>query len=330
MEKIVDGLMTQVLLKKFLNLYGLESEVKKLGDFENYVFETYMDGKPYILRLTHSSHRSGDEIASELDWMRHLFTHGISVPEVFPSKNGLFVEPVSAGDGSVFFGCLYSKAMGEPVSVRSEIFDDKLFRFWGETTALMHQATKSYQRLDGIKKRNSWDQDELLEVEKYYPADDFQLIENARELIKNLSKLPQNLDTYGLIHTDIHSSNFFFDGEKIHVFDFDDACYHWFASDIAIPLFYSVFYKIPPNQQEDRQQFADQFMTAFIEGYEKGNKLPAGWKEQIPLFLMLRDIVVYAVLHKKIAPEDRGERLLAMMEEIGDRIRNKKPIVNVN
>lgn len=330
MEKIVDELMTQVLLNIFLRLYGLESDVKKLGDFENYVFEGYRDGKPYILRLTHSSHRSGEEIASELDWMRHLFTYGISVPEVFPSKNGRFVEPVAAGNGSVFYGCLYSKAKGEAVSVRSEKFDERLFRLWGETTALMHQATKSYRPLDNIKKRNSWDQDELLEVEKYYPADDFQLVENARELIKNLSKLPQNLDTYGLIHTDIHSGNFFFDGEKIHVFDFDDACYHWFASDIAIPLFYSVFYKIPPNQQEDRQQFADRFMTAFIEGYEKANKLPAGWKEQIPLFLMLRDIVVYAVLHKKIAPEDRGERLLAMMEEIGDRIRNKKPIVNVN
>jgi amicoumacin kinase len=330
MEKIVDELMTQVLLSKFLKLYGLESDVKMLGDFENYVFEAYMDGKPYILRLTHSSHRSGDEIASELDWMRHLFTYGISVPEVFLSKNGRFVEPVTAGDGSVFFGCLYSKAMGEAVSVRSEKFDEQLFKLWGETTALMHQATKSYRPLENIKKRNSWDEDELLVVEKYYPADDFLLVENARELIKNLSKLPQNLDTYGLIHTDIHSGNFFFDGEKIHVFDFDDACYHWFASDIAIPLFYSVFYKIPPNQQEDRQQFADQFMTAFIEGYEKVNKLPAGWKEQIPFFLMLRDIVVYAVLHKKIAPEDRGERLLAMMEEIRDRIRNKKPIVNVN
>lgn len=330
MEKDVEKLMTDQLLNQFLNLYGLEPKVKKLGDFENYVFETYKNGKALILRITHSSHRSGEDIESEMDWMRHLHKFGLSIPEVYSSINELFVEPLSADDGSEFYGCLYSKAEGEPVNVRSEKFDSELFKAWGETTALMHQATKSYKPSEGIKMRSSWDQDELLEVEKYFPAEDSQLVENAHQLFDTLSRLPQNLDTYGLIHTDIHSGNFFYDGEKIHVFDFDDACYLWFASDIAIPLFYSIFYKIPPEKQEERQEFADEFLHAFMEGYEKANNLPKGWKEQLPLFLMLRDVVLYAVLHKKIAPEDRGERLLAMMAELRDRIKNKKPIVNVN
>ena len=330
MEKIVDALMTKELLSKFLSLYGLDQSVKKLGDFENFVFEVYREGKPLILRLTHSSHRSEEDIASELDWMKHLYKKDLSIPEVFTSKNGQFFEAIPAGDNTIFYGCLYSKVKGTEVDVRSEKFDAPLFKVWGETIGMMHQATKTYVPLEGMKTRDSWDQDDLLKVEKYYPKDDTQLIQNAKEVIASLSKLPKNPDSYGLIHTDIHSGNFFYDGEMIHVFDFDDASYHWFGSDIAIPLFYSIFYKIPAKQKEERQRFADLFMKAFMEGYEKANKLPDGWKEQIPLFLMLRDVILYSVFHKKIAPEDRGERLLAMMDEIRDRIRNKKPIVNVN
>lgn len=329
MEKAVSTLMTQEILDYFLERFGLDRETKKLGDFENYVFETYRNGHPYIMRLTHRSHRSKDEVLSELDWMRHLNSKGLPVPEVFPSENGLLVEETLAEDESEFYGCLFAKAQGSAVSVRSEKFNEELYKKWGETTGRMHHATKSYKQSEGIIKRSSWDEDELLSVEKYYPSDERELVENAKDTIAGISALPKNMDNYGVIHTDIHSGNFFYDGEKIHVFDFDDASYHWFASDIAIPLYYSIIYRIPASEKAERERFGQLFLDAFIEGYQKENKLPEGWREQVPLFLMLRDIVLYSVLHKKIAPEDRDEKLLAMMEEIADRIRNQQPIINI-
>ncbi|MFT9599461.1 phosphotransferase enzyme family protein [Mesobacillus sp.] len=330
MEKAVSSLMTQEIIHDFLDLFGLEREVKKLGDFENYVYETYRNGHPYIMRLTHSSHRSKDEVLSEVDWMRHLNSKGLSVPEVFPSTRGYLVEEILAADNSGFYGCLYAKARGKAVSVRSDEFNVELFRKWGETTGRMHHATKSYKPSAGIRKRSSWDQDELLSVEKYYPSDEMQLVDSAKEVIATISGLPKNSDNYGIIHGDIHSGNFFYDGEQIHVFDFDAASYHWFASDIAIPLYYSIIYRIPASEEAERNRFGQLFLDAFIEGYLKANQLPEGWKEQIPLFLMLRDIVLYAVLYKKIAPEDRDEKLQAMMEEIANRIRNKQPIMNID
>jgi amicoumacin kinase len=330
MEKDVSALMNQEILYNFLECFGLEREVKKLGDFENYVYETYRNGHPYIMRLTHSSHRSRDEVLSELDWMRHLKNEGLSVPEVFSSEGGNLVEEIRAADKSEFYGCLLEKAKGKAISVRSEEFNEELFKKWGETTGRIHHATKSYKPSAGIKARSSWDEDELLSVEKYYPTDERGLVENAKEVIAAISSLPMTIDNYGIIHTDIHSGNFFYDGEQIHVFDFDDASYHWFASDIAIPLYYSIIYRIPASEEAERDRFGQLFLDAFIEGYQKANQLPKGWKEQIPLFLMLRDIVLYAVLHKKIAPEDRDGKLQAMMEEIADRIRNKKPIVKID
>jgi amicoumacin kinase len=330
MEKAVSNLMNQEILDEFLGRFGLEKEVKKLGDFENYVYETYKNGQPYIMRLTHSSHRDMDEVLSELDWMRHLNSRGLSVPEVFPSEDGNFAEEIRAADDSSFYGCLYAKANGKAISVRSDEFNEDLFKKWGETTGRMHHATKSYEPSKGIKERSSWDDDDLLSIEKYYPSEERQLVENAKEVIALISDLPKNKDNYGIIHTDIHSGNFFYDGEQIHVFDFDDASYHWFTSDIAIPLYYSIIYRIPASEEAERNRFGKLFLDAFIEGYQKANSLPDGWKEQVPLFLMLRDIVLYAVLHKKIAPEDRDEKLKEMMEEIANRIRNKQPIININ
>ncbi|MGV2940964.1 phosphotransferase enzyme family protein [Mesobacillus sp. LC4] len=330
MEKAVSTLMNQEILGEFLRRFGLEEEVKKLGDFENYVYETYKNGQPYIMRLTHSSHRNMDEVLSELDWMRHLKSNGLSVPKVFQSEGGNFAEEIKAADNSSFYGCVYAKAKGKAVSVRSDEFNEALFKKWGETTGKMHLATKSYEPSRGIKERSNWDDDDLLSIEKYYPAEDGQLVEKANEVIAMISKLPKNKDNYGIIHTDIHSGNFFYDGEQIHVFDFDDASYHWFASDIAIPLYYSILYRIPASEEAERNRFGNLFLDAFIEGYQKANSLPDGWEEQVPLFLMLRDIVLYAVLHKKIAPEDRDEKLKGMMEEIAERIRNKQPIVKMD
>lgn len=329
MEQTVNLQMTGEVLNDFLERFGLEPEVKKLGDFENYVFETYRAGHPYIMRITHSTHRYKDEILSELDWMKHLYCEGLSVPEVFPSLGGSLVEEAAAEDGSIFYGCLFAKARGKAVSVRSEQFSDKLFEKWGEVTGRMHRATKNYQPSEGIKKRSSWDEDDLLQIEKYYPAEEQELVENAKEVISAISSLPKKIDNFGIIHTDIHSGNFFYDGEEVHVFDFDDASYHWFASDIAIPLYYSLLYRIPASEKEERQRFGQLFLDSFINGYQKGNQLPEGWKEHVPLFLMLRDVVLYAVLHKKIAPEDRDDKLLAMMDEIAERIKCKVPIVKI-
>jgi hypothetical protein len=72
MEKSVEILFTEDILTCFLESFHLHTEVKKLGDFENYVFEAYRGNNPVILRITHNSHRSKDEILAELDWMNYL------------------------------------------------------------------------------------------------------------------------------------------------------------------------------------------------------------------------------------------------------------------
>jgi len=329
MEKSVEILFTEDILKRFLNSFGLQSEVKKLGDFENYVFEVSHGDTPVILRITHSSHRSKDEIYAELDWMNYLNTQKVNCPTVFESVNNQIIEVLQAVDGSFFYGCLYSKVPGNPVKIRSHEFNEQLFFAWGKAIGQIHYVTKNYKPSKETKLRPSWEDEELLDIETYVPNEE-KIIKNSNLLINELKLLPKNKDNFGLIHSDIHSGNFFYDGEIVHVFDFDDCSYHWYASDIAIPLYYSVLYGYHNVSERERVEFAQKFLTYFVAGYEQHNSLPEGWKEQLPLFFNLRDITLFTVLHKKIPPEERDESLNRMIEGLRRRIINREPIVKLD
>ncbi|WP_066289769.1 phosphotransferase enzyme family protein [Bacillus sp. FJAT-29937] len=327
MEKSVEVLHTKEILIHFLKSFSLEDEYKLLGDFENFVYEVYKEGKPYILRITHSSHRELENLYAEIEWVNYLYKQGISVSTAFESINGKFVEFISAVDQSVFYGSLFSKASGE--QVKAFPVNNDLFSAWGKQIGKIHAATKKYESSPLIKQRPHWYEDELLNVEKYFPETETVARQNAIELVEKIKSLPIDKDNYGLIHSDIHAGNIFYDGRSIHVFDFDDCCYHWLVSDIAIPLYYSCLSSFTANEINKREEFGRLFMDAFLAGYKKENNLPNGWEEQLPLFLMLRDITLYSVFNKKIAPEDRNERVIRLMDEIKTRIIQKISIVNV-
>jgi Ser/Thr protein kinase RdoA (MazF antagonist) len=326
MEKTVEVLFTNEILGRFLDCFGLDRNIKKLGDFENYVFEVFKNQSPFILRITHSSHRGLGDIEAELDWVNFLHQNGVNCPEVYQSGNDSQIETLEAVDGSRFFACLYAKAPGFEVKVNSESYNERLFHAWGKQIGKLHAVTKRYKPKKGASMRPSWHEEELLDIAMFLPAET-EIIRRSNELMEELFKLPQNVDNFGLLHTDIHSGNFFFDGNEIHVFDFDDASYHWFASDLAIPLYYSLFGQ--NKNDSEREEFAAQFIEPFLKGYQEENPLPENLLSQIPLFLKLRDITLFAVFHKKIAPEDRSERIIYLLAEIKERILKQEPIVHL-
>ena len=264
MEKFVEDLFTKEVLQQAADFYGGDIEnAKKLGDFENYVYEIHKQGKPCILRLTHSSHRSKDQVEAELEWVNYLHSEGINVSLVSHSANGNLVEEIQipAGDSS-FFVCLFDKAPGEPVSVKSDLMGPDLFREWGKTTGKMHRVTKNFEK--GNAEREHWDDDDLLKnISSYLPAEDGEIIREGKEIIEKLHSFPAGKNEYGLIHSDIHSGNFFYHEGEIHVFDFDDSSYHWFASDIAIPLYYSTWGKMGGKTLRKGQLLAKCFSPVF-------------------------------------------------------------------
>ncbi|WP_256438020.1 phosphotransferase [Pontibacillus sp. ALD_SL1] len=132
MEQWIDALFSDPLLEEAANRFGTTSaEAKKLGDFENYVYEVHKDGKPYILRLTHSSHRKHEDIQAELEWVNFLHKNGAHVSVSYTSVNGVLVEEIRV-EGSSFYICLFDKAPGSLVKMDDERFGPDCLRVGGE------------------------------------------------------------------------------------------------------------------------------------------------------------------------------------------------------
>lgn len=328
MEQSVERLFSQELLSEAASRFHADAaQAKNLNGFENYVYEVYKSGKPYVLRLTHSSHRTKSEVESELIWINDLHSRGINVSLVNQSVNGNLVEAIEAED-TYFYACLFNKAPGASVKMDDPFFDVPLFEKWGEITGELHTAAKDFDtaRMD----RPHWYEDDLIELKKYLPEEDQQIIEGNRELVNQIRQLPDQNDVYGLIHSDIHMGNFFVHGGEIHLFDFDDTMYFHYISDIAIPLYYTALWKYNELPLEGRSAQGEVFLKAFLKGYTRKSEIEQEWIERLPLFLKMRDYTLYGVFHKQVDLEKASERERALVKSLRERLLSGEPIVELD
>ena len=68
--------------------------------------------------------------------------------------------------------------------------------------------------------------------------------------------------------------------------------YSWFCNDIAITLFYIV------QDADDAPTFTRKFMLHFLRGYQQVYSLDSQWLQEIPAFLKVREIVLYAAMYR--------------------------------
>jgi amicoumacin kinase len=148
-----------------------------------------------------------------------------------------------------------------------------------------------------------------------------------QEYFERRLALPRDRDSFGMIHEDAHMGNMFVDENgRITLFDFDDCNYSWFANDIAIVLFYMI------TGEEDPAGLTARFMPPFLTGYAHQNKLDPSWLETIPLFLKVREIELFGVLHRSFDnPEEVDNAWIkSFMEDRRSRIEADTPYVDFN
>lgn len=325
MEKFVKELFTEEILDKTANFYGLSKEnLKPVGGFENYIYGFAKGEKSYIVRISHSSHRTIDEVKSEMDFLYYLAKNGANVSMPIYTINKQLVEQIDCHDGSNFIVCAFTKAEGEAPSRQNAT--DKLYYNYGKAIGMFHRITKEYKESKGIKKRFTWDKDLIItNAHKYLPKEDANILKRLDEVVASIKAIETNKDNYGLIHTDVHFGNFFVKDDQLTVFDFDDCAYHYFASDIAIALYYLIFMA----KEEEQHDYANRLMTHFMEGYLEENYLPKKDYLTIPLFLKLREIILYIVIHRTLNVEE-NRFAQVFINRYRDRIINNIPFIDLD
>ena len=312
------------ILNEATAFYGAAPEkLRRLGSFESVVYEYDISERRYILKITHSIHRSAELIQGELEWVNYLAGGGVAVSPVVLSKNGRLVERVDV-DGSYFLIYVFEKAPGQ--QPESDKWDTTLFEKWGWTLGRMHRLSKTFEPSQSIYRRYHWHEDYPMDIRKYIPASQPLALEKCLALKEWLHGLPRDRDSYGLVHGDLHHGNFFVDNGELTVFDFDDCQYHWFAYDFVIPLFYVLRDK-QVNPQD--KIFAAEFMAAFMTGYKRENLIDRYWMERLPLFMKVREMELYMLLLDE-KPENLNDWCLRLLEGRRESIEQGKPVIDID
>lgn len=322
MEKRIKERYNESILQQVMKSYDIQgSDIRLLDGFESFIYEFDRGEASYILRIGHSLRRSENLIRGEVDWINYLHQGGASVSKAILTKNGNLVAPVPDEQGGNFLATAFEKAPGKPVS--NDDWDVDLYERYGRLIGRMHSLTRKYKPADLAWTRPDWDDPEMLEVEGWLPESEYLVVEKYRELKSHLDSLEKSADTYGLIHQDAHAGNFFVNEQgRITLFDFDDCAYSWYINDIAIVLFYISLGVV------DQVAFTREFMTYFLKGYRSENHLAENFLIEIPAFLKLREIDLYAVIHRSFDVENIDHPWVAMyMKERKEKIENGVPFI---
>ncbi|WP_127498914.1 phosphotransferase enzyme family protein [Paenibacillus glycanilyticus] len=309
--------------------YGVKpEELTFIGGFQNFIYSYCRKDRKYILRFTPSTLRSQDGVSAELEWVRYLARHELSVSVPVNSMEGKPFEQIDGKEIS-FYASSFTYAPGRRIGYPECLGNPFLYEQCGRITGRLHELSRLY-RPTGACKRHTWEKNEyLLHAEDYLPQDHQPILQALQEMKLELARLPETPEQFGLIHGDINAGNFMIDeAGEMTLFDFDECQYSWYTEDIAIQLYY-LLYVFGEDSKPERKEQYELFMKHFERGYtEDGRQMPRNWKEQLGLFLRLRDIIVLVGMHRSWDLGQPDDWTRDFLKDSWERITNGKSLID--
>ena len=275
---------------------GPEARIRLWRASANFVCMVDPPAPRYYLRFNHESERGPGEIAAELTFIEHLARQGIRTARPQPSRAGRLVESVVTEQG-VFHGVLFEALPGAELAF--EKLDLAGFERWGRALGELHRAAQGCP-MEILKDRPGW-QERLALARREIPAAESLAWRELDTVERALRRLPQDADTYGMIHYDFEQDNLIWDGSAPGVLDFDDCGPYWYAADVAYAL-RDLF-----ADSSARIDLQDARLRAFVSGYRTARPLAEEALGDLPLFLRLHNLAAFARISRSIAGEPLAE-----------------------
>ena len=305
MEKKVTIQLTADITQEAANLFGAASnDLHMISDVANFVYECKHGERPFIMRITHSSHRSREQVLGELEWQVYLHANNIPVSIPRNSIRGNLVEKIDAEAG-YFLVSAFDKIEGKN-AIDANACCPGLYEEWGRVMGKIHALSKLFIASDPSLARPAWYREDVISHACQYLSDQPLVLRKFKEMVAYLHTLPRDRENYGLIHGDLNDMNIFVHEQGITVFDFDDSVYHWFVYDIAVILVDTIPWL--PHENMERNKLGRLFWEHFMRGYSSENTLATEWLEKIPTFMKFREIQNYIFCLKKWDLENLSEK----------------------
>lgn len=292
MDAFIQAMFDESVLESAAARYGVPNgALRLLGGFQSYIYEFEHQGQARILRISHTAHRSIAQVHGEAAWINYLVDRGIPAARVVPAPDGALVQMLPAREGA-FIAAAFERAPGTRVS--HDALGPALYRQMGILMGRMHVLTQDYVPPTLAYRRPTWHDQAAGFAARCLPDSEQVAIDKFDAELAYLQTLPTERESYGLAHTDVHLGNIHIHDGQLTLFDFDDCQYTWFVDDIAIALFYAT---LSAKNDQERLALAQSFLPPFLEGYYQAHWLAPKWFAQIPHFLKVREIGVYAAIH---------------------------------
>jgi Ser/Thr protein kinase RdoA (MazF antagonist) len=324
MEVKIKSKFTKEAIMEALQRYHVsENNITLVGDHQNYVFRAHRLDKTLFLRITHEAHRNKLLIQAEIDWIGYLAKEGILVAKPIFSVNGLLIETV-ASENDTFFVVAFEEAIGKGIGQYPWSTDN--VELLGKLTARMHHLSTKYTPISSCRRFPWYENNFIKRAGEYLPKGNLKVLDVLNELVDQIKKLPRDNNSYGLIHGDLVACNYHVDGERITLFDFDEACYCFFVNDIAIQLFYESL------TWRGELDFEGSKLSArhFLKGYCENKTLDSFWLKQIPLFMKLREIILYIAIIRSRDLKALDLWSMNFMKERKERIESNIPFIDID
>lgn len=242
-----------------------------------------------ILRVHRPGYHSRTAIESELAWLAAVGAQTtLSVPAAVPGRDGRLVQTATLDTARhlAMFAPLPGRhfAPGEPM--------EPLFRRLGAQTARLHAHAKGWARPPWFE-RFAWDVAAVFGPRATWgdwrdapgvTRDVRAVLERVEAAVTaRLAAFGTGADRYGLIHADLRLANVLADDERLHLIDFDDCGFGWFAYDFAAAISF----------MEDDPQIPA-LKAAWVAGYRAVGALPQADVAMLDTFVMLRRMALLA------------------------------------
>ncbi|MFJ5566168.1 phosphotransferase enzyme family protein [Lysinibacillus xylanilyticus] len=314
--------MEQKILELLNGIYPVD--FIKVEAVTNEMFRCTAKQGEFFARIT--NYKDYDEQLEEVTYTNYLHKEGLGVSPAIVSINGKEVEKISFNNKEVLT-VLYESAAGKHL-LRNQ-WNANVLKELGRQIGKLHRLSRKFEEINRIRYINDWYQNEEYAFLKYIPEEETTIRAVAQEILTKIKNIPKDNSNYGLLHGDLWLENILVDRDlKLSMVDFQDCEKNFYIFDLAVPIYSAIEYSFVGGG--NIIEYGRGITKAIIEGYQEENDLPKEMLEKLPLFIKLKEVFEYSLMHMYWNKERLTEEQIRIMNHFRMRIEKDHSFLDTN
>ena len=297
-------------------------DIIKVEAITDEMFQCTAKQGTYYARIT--NYKSYDEQLEEVTYTNFLYQEGLRVSPTLASINGEVVEEIMLD--REMLSVLYQSAPG--IHLPRDLWKADILNELGRQIGRLHRLSKKFEELHPVNYINDWHDNEEYAFLKYIPKEESAIRKIAIEVLSRIKNLPKTQSNYGLLHGDLCLENLLVDRESnLTMIDFQDCEKHFYIFDLAAAIYSALEYSYVGGG--NIVEYGQAITKAIIDGYQEENDLSSEMVDQLPLFIKLKEVFEYSLMHMYWDQDILTEEQIRIMNHFRIRIEQNHSLLTI-